>query len=402
MKAQAGAAVSSKKDKKDTASSSSSYEYYTSSSESDKVEAKSTGKPPAQKPPSGPGEAPASATKSSSAGTPASKRPAAASGRSSGDDKFKWDDNGKGLVGPVLKKDKERAKKWDKMFRNWKTFRKTKQKVVLDMRVIKGIPDTLRGQAWLYIVHAESVDMDRKKGDKAGDRRKKRYDHYFKKADRETPEPLTIAALPPKDQDPEALGKLLRAYLNADPEVTYSPLMGYIASLLLGYLPTYLAYYAYLTLMTSTKHKVHNYFKDTEVQEITRVWDVLVQQRLPEVGPKFLELFVDHKDYFPTWLQTAFLDVPCSPAIRLRIFDRLVKFGTRSLFSFGLVVVTLATPKLRGLAKKEDVVAVLMHPAGEGRLANWQEVIKLYDQLFLSKKKFTALLSSAKCTLRLP
>lgn len=288
------------------------------------------------------------------------------------------------------------------MFRNWKTFRKTKTKVVLDLRVIKGIPDQVRGHAWFYIVHGESVELDRKRGGKGADRRKKRYDHYFKKGAREVPDPLRIKGLDPLDGDAGGLVNLLRAYLNADPNITYSPLMGYVASILLGYMPTHLAYFAYLTLMTSTKHKAHNYFKDAEVQEIARVWDVLLQQRLPKIGPKFIQLSVDHKDYFAHWLQTAFLDVPCSPAIRLRVFDRFVKFGTRALFSFGLVVVSLVMPKLSDSNKKEDMIAVLINPAADGTLANWQNVIKLYDQLFLTKKKFTELIESAKCTLRLP
>jgi hypothetical protein len=400
-KAEVAAAVPAKKEKKPKGSSSSSYEYY-DTSDSSKGGGKDSGEPPAQKPPpSGDG---ASMKRSSSLGKPSAKKAAAStsSARGSAEDTFKWDDEGKGLVGPALKKDKERIKKWEKMFRNWETFRKTKTKAVLDLRVMKGIPDAVRGHAWLYTVHGESVEIDMKKSGNSPDKRQKRYNHYLKKGEREIPDPLAIRRLDPRDRDTDGLVKLLRAYLNADTEVTYSPLMGYVASILLGYMPTHLAYYTYLVLMTSTKHKAHNYFKDSEVQEITRVWDVLLQQHLPNIGQKFLQLSVDHKDYFPHWLQTAFLDVPCLPAIRLRIFDRFVKFGTRALFSFGLVVVTLATPSLNPLSRKEEMVSVLMNPAGEGRLADFQAVMKMYDDLFLNKKKFTALLSSAKCNLRVP
>lgn len=394
------AAPVAKKEKKVKGSSSSSYEYYSS----DSGKSGDAGKPPAPKPPPHSSGGTSSAKRPSSAGKPATKKAAAsgAGARPSGVDHFKWDNETKGLIGPLLKKDRERTKKWEAMIRNWATFRKTKKKVILDVRVMKGIPDAVRGRAWLYIVHGESVEIDRKKPDIAKDRRNRRYTHYLKKAEREVPEPLRITGLEPKDHDNDALFKLLRSYLNADTEVIYSPLMGYMASILLGYMPTHLAYFTFLTLMTNTKHKVHNYFKEAEVQEITRVWDVLLQQRLPTIGPKFLELSVEHKDYFPGWLQTAFLDVPCPPAIRLRVFDRLVKFGTRALFSFGLVVVSLAAPKLNDMRRKEDVVAVLTNPAGDGRLASGPEVIKLYDKLFLNKKKFTALLLSAKCNLRLP
>jgi hypothetical protein len=132
------------------------------------------------------------------------------------------------------------------------------------------------------------------------------------------------------------------------------------------------------------------------------VWDVLLQQQFPDIGPKFLQLAVDHKEYFPHWLQTAFLDVPCPPAIRLRVFDRFIKFGTRALFSFGLVVVRTSIHFLEGCTRKEDVVTVLLNPAGDQRLSNWQSVIKMYDQLFLTQKKFIGLLSSAKCNMHLP
>jgi hypothetical protein len=317
-------------------------------------------------------------------------------------DTFKWDAEGKGIIGAVLRKDIERTKKWEVMFRNWKTFRKTKTKVVLDLRVKKGIPDAVRGPAWLYIINSESLELDRKRNQRVPDKRKRLYDHYLQKSEREVPDPFRIPGLRQKENDPEALVKLLRAYLNADPQVSYSPLMGYVASIFLGYMPIHAAFISYFCLMTSKKHKAHNYFKDPEVQEITRVWDILLKQQFPKIAPRFRQLSVDHTKYFPHWLQTAFLDVPCPPPIRLRVFDRFIRFGTRALFSFGLVVVRTSAQFLKRCTRKEDVVTMLSNPASDRRLSNWRSIINIYDQMFLTQKKFLQLLSYAECVLRLP
>jgi hypothetical protein len=102
--------------------------------------------------------------------------------------------------------------------------------------------------------------------------------------------------------------------------------------------PSWKAFTAFLYLVTASRYRLENYFHDAKLDSLASVWDLMLLKRVPAVHQKMLEVEIQHKECLTQWLQSAFLIVGFPPELRLRIFDRFVRFATPAFFSFGIVV----------------------------------------------------------------
>jgi hypothetical protein len=292
---------------------------------------------------------------------------------------------------PPTRKVTLREQKWNAMFSKFEYFRSQKKKT-LNRRILKGIPNSLRGKAWLYILHPDSVKYDSQSAN-FKDPRKKRFIRWSKQPLRVlSPPPQWIPGLPPLQTD---LSNLIIALLAADStKLEYTPNFGYIASLFLAYLPNWSAFTAFLYLMTASKHRICNYFHENKLANLAAVWDLLLQKKDAKIHQKLLKVEVEHQDYLRDWLQTAFLKIPLRPELRLRVFDRFVRFGTPALFAFGIVVVGLVAEEIK-VKGKGEIIRLLEDPTKSGRFRNVDDVIRKFEKVVVGKKEYKVLCS--KC-----
>jgi hypothetical protein len=293
--------------------------------------------------------------------------------------------------GPDRRKLASREQKWQAMFHKFTNFRH-KKAATFQGRIMKWIPNSVRGKAWLYIVHPDSVQWD-DAARASKDSRRSRFMRWMQKGELPNPPPAAIPGLAPVKEDTtgDDLANIVRALLGSDPsKMPYSPNVGYIASLFLGYLPAWRAFTAVLYLFTSSKHRVSNYFHVAQVGEIAKVWERALLKHAAAIQRKFNGLEVQHVDYLTDWLQTAFLKIEFAPELRLRIFDRFIKFGTPALLSFGIVIVHALNEKLQTAADREAVLALLKNPSGAEFFSNLDTVIKKLDSVWVRKKDYQA------------
>jgi hypothetical protein len=183
-----------------------------------------------------------------------------------------------------------------------------------------------------------------------------------------------------------SLYRLLRAYSNADKELSYFQGMAFPAALLLAYMPEERAFWALWFLMHSSKHRLRDYYLDgfAALKELNRVWEVVLQNRYPKIYANFTRLRIESITYTTSWFLTAFLNIDFPVVLRLRIFDRYCAFGPRALLSLGLACVSLLKKELMG-SEMEKIIPLLQNPNRGRRLQDWRAVITKWDKLFISR-----------------
>jgi hypothetical protein len=281
------------------------------------------------------------------------------------------------------------------MLAEYPTFRESKR-ATLEGRIFKGIPEKVRGKAWLFIGHPASVPFELGKAAKP-DRREKHYEHWKASAVPLPQAPAGIPGLGPlAGNSADDLATLVGALLAVDrTKIPYSPNLGYIASLLLAYLPAWQAGTLYVELFTSSKRRASNYFHEGQVAQLAAVWGLALQKKVPKVHERLLKLGVDHKAYLAEWLQTAFLAIDFVPELSLRIFDRYVKYGTRTLISFGVTIAYVLQDKVVAAGTAPDALRLLRDPSKDPRFRYVPDIVKKLDQLTFFKKEYLAIVSKA-------
>jgi hypothetical protein len=283
--------------------------------------------------------------------------------------------------------------KWLGILKHFRAYRsKNKGSYIRNIR--RGIPDSLRGRVWLYIVHKQSEQLDQplNRGSKTRsvkDNRMSRYRYYLNKRALETPGLLVCPWLPGVT-DPAflaAVQAVVIAYLNADRRVSYHPAMGYIASLFVAYMPVASAWTALVHLMSVGKQKAHDLFLTDELADLLLVWDYFVSQKVPEFKTKLTAFHIRHEDYAVEWFQSVFLSVPFLGTLSLGIFDEFVAFGPRALIMTGIMVVRSMLRRLLA-ASKEKLLAALKNPATDFVFANGRSTLARLGATFISKAEY--------------
>jgi hypothetical protein len=171
--------------------------------------------------------------------------------------------------------------------------------------------------------------------------------------------------------------------------------MGVIPSLFMSYMPEAHAFISFLQLMVGRKRSAHDYFDPAGMTTIGLAWERLLKRRLGEVK-RVLDLHrIETAEYLPPWLQTAFLTRPIDPRIRLRVFDRFVAFGTRALFSFGLVIM-FGVKHIMFSADRETLLKKLMAPESDPLFRSWKRTIDQLDRFNVTSIEFKRLMNNGE------
>jgi hypothetical protein len=311
--------------------------------------------------------------------------------------------NAFGWVGRVDAKSRAREAgrevKWLEMSANFREFRKAHGGLFL-RRVLKGIPDSMRARSWLFLLNNKSERIERAmepvQGTVSVDRRRLRYERWLGKVTRQSrpiiePELISGLAIISK----ETVIQLLTAFHKGQATVPYVAAEGIFASILLAYMDEVKAFTAFLYLLSGPKRLAKNYYDNEIVAGITEVWLVLVKLKNVPMYERLEKLGVDHMEYMKIWLRTVFLTTQFPLPLRLMLFDRFIAYGTRAIFSFGLILLHLLAdrPEMQSAA---SAVAILKEPTPLFGSLDWEKVLAKGDSEFISKTVYGGLFTGAK------
>lgn len=290
-------------------------------------------------------------------------------------------------------KETERTQKWIDMFNNWEKLMKSDPKKI-EHRVRKGIPDIVRQRAWQHILDTEHIMeiCELSLADLSDRERHPDCVTIDKDLSRTFPQ-IGFFAQPDMK---EKLRTVLYAYCHADPELGYTQGMSFLSGMFLAYMDVDSAYQCFVCLMMG-KNDQRGYFLSgfPKLEIANEALRLLMKDRCKRVLKNFERAGVLFPMFSPNWFMTAFQAYCWPPELQLRIFERFLMFGTRALMSLGLTILLRHEDILRksGL---EEILPILQRPEESPRMADWHEVIELWDSLWLKKKEFNKLWEQAK------
>jgi len=231
-----------------------------------------------------------------------------------------------------IKKEDERREKWESMFRTWERVRQKK----LKSRCRKGIPDDVRGEAWMRLSDASKLkasnpglyeSLVRKQADpEAASVIRKDLNRIYpsRKASRE---------------HEDKLRRVLEAYACYDREIGYCQGMGYIATLFLIYLHEEEdAFWLFVAVMSDKgKYKLRGIFardmKLVQLRYFQMQW--LMEMHIPNLYQHFEKQGVITMLYCSKWFMTVFTyNFPFNAVVR--IWDVFLSEGVKIIFRIGL------------------------------------------------------------------
>ena len=229
----------------------------------------------------------------------------------------------------ILEIERERTKKWIKMFSNWPSyFSVERPNEKLKRRVFKGIPDSIRGEAWKKMLCVDKFD------------RTGIYEQFRTFAHRNSPDIRQIDLdvnrtyrdhIMFRDRfsvKQQALFNVLAAYSVYNTDVGYCQGMSGIAALLLMYMNEEDAFWALSELLTDRKHAMHGLFIPgfPKLLRLQDHHDKIFKKLIPKMFKHFEGQGVYNSLYTLKWFMQVFLDrLPFS--LVLRIYDIFILEG---------------------------------------------------------------------------
>ena len=288
------------------------------------------------------------------------------------------------------KKEAEREMKWAIMLSKWDTFDKSK----INQRIKKGIPDCVRGIAWRRILDPESFN-DEKFNSRMS------LDQIIEEG--EVPCCRTIEVdlertMPTSDffkqkAKLDALRKVLHAYSNFDKELGYTQGMGFYVGLLLSYMDEKESFWCFKNIMMDKWNMRFLFLKDfPHLHKLRKPWEHLFNSKHSQVLNRLNKLGISYELYSVSWFLCSFMNTSFNPELKLRIFDRIIAFGTRAKFSFAITIISLLKKKLLKLPM-ERVLFALQNPDAMEEFQDWRNVIVCFDKHWLSRKQYQSLFS---------
>lgn len=224
----------------------------------------------------------------------------------------------------TLKRDAEREKKWGRMLSSKETWAKlrTKNLNVLRRRCYKGIPISLRGQAWYTLTGADQTKAKHPRG-------------YYQKLLQSTASNECCDQI---DMDinrcfrthvlyaarygdgQSALFNILRAYSIHDKDVGYCQGMCEVAALFLMFMPEENAFWTLVEFLNGQAYSMRSTFLPGFPALHTSLYchDELIRINLPKLYAKFQDQNITSVMYATKWFITLFIElIPFEFYVRL-------------------------------------------------------------------------------------
>jgi hypothetical protein len=286
-----------------------------------------------------------------------------------------------------------RESKWVAMISDWpKYFKRSRAK--LESRILKGIPDSVRGQAWVLII-----------GRSANPRFRPSIAQLIGRGT----DPPTVSQIQrdvvrtfpqaPSFQSPGKqleLLRLLHAYSNIDRGLGYTQSMAFIAAMLLLYVDVDTALWAFTTLMKGRHYRLRELYTDgfPKALELQKVWQLLLRKKCRAVADVLDRHNIQFENYAIAWFMCCFLDIDFVGDLRVRIFDRITGFATRATLSFAIVIIVRMQNRIVH-GDNDLIIDSLRRPGNAPEMLDWRAVIKTWDRVWMSRKAYCKALEAA-------
>ncbi|CAF1588239.1 unnamed protein product [Rotaria sp. Silwood1] len=237
---------------------------------------------------------------------------------------------------------RRREQKWLDMFSQWTLFISSRFDKVKN-RCRKGIPASVRGQAWYHLSAAKYRQKTEDQNCSTGsvysyyltqDSDPRVLDDIKKDLARSFPDHEMFRG--------DALGQhslydVLRAYAVHDPDVGYCQAQAPIAAILLMHLPPEQAFWVFVQI---NEEYVKGYFSDGlhAIKEDALATELLIQRVSPKGFRLLRKLDVDPILYTVDWYMTLFSRTYRAPQL-YRLWDMFFCEGVKVLFRLALVIV---------------------------------------------------------------
>lgn len=238
----------------------------------------------------------------------------------------------------------ERVNKWQEMLRRWDYMKRSRSHVI-KRRVRKGIPDCFRSTVWRDIAGIEvlketqSPNLYQRLSEQ--DVLVKVGKDIEKDLDRTFPNHVIFR----EELGRLALGRVLRAYANYDPEIGYCQGMGFLSGLLLLYLSEEDVFWALSSLMNTYHMKDMFTIGMRGVRRASYVSNELVKYHLPALSRHFAAIDFYPNFVVPQWFMTLYITSFNFEAV-LSIWDIFLNEGQKALYRVMLAAFKLAEKDL--------------------------------------------------------
>eukprot|EP01087_Luapelamoeba_hula_P007787 TRINITY_DN1911_c0_g1_i1.p1 TRINITY_DN1911_c0_g1~~TRINITY_DN1911_c0_g1_i1.p1 ORF type:complete len:796 (+),score=150.04 TRINITY_DN1911_c0_g1_i1:791-3178(+) len=270
-------------------------------------------------------------------------------------DKYGFVRNDITKLGPREKeREAKAALKWSRMISTWSTWR-AKKESQLQERVIKGIPDCVRGTVWkLFMAADERKAALKSKGEvyaevvveglKTQDARqidldiRRTYRNHF-----------MFRASSGVGQ--QTLGNVLKAYAYYDKEVGYCQGMSSVAALMLMYMEEEDAFCALICLLDAeSKFSMTGLYRPgfPKLLWCFKTHETLLAAFLPGLSAHMKREGIETSMYATKWFQTLFLESLPFPVV-LRLWDLFLCWGYEAVFAIVLSILSVFEDKLRAM-----------------------------------------------------
>ena len=263
-----------------------------------------------------------------------------------------------------VEKESERERryelKWLEIVKKWDKY-STKKPKKIEKRIKKGIPDGCRNMVWCKILLYD-LDLNNLKD----------ISYYY---DMGTPkgESTILVDIPrtmPKvsmfkdGAIKSSLYRILRAYSNSDPELGYFQGIAFIAGIFLLYMDEKSAFQCFTSIMNGKRHKLRDFYINgfQGLREANTIWDYIIKLKFKKIHKKIHDVCLEPMLYTPSWFLCAFMNVPFPPKLKLYIFDQFCYFGTRTLFTVGLTIISLNQEKILNCDGFDTILTTFQEP----------------------------------------
>lgn len=282
--------------------------------------------------------------------------------------------------------EQRREIKWVNMLRRWDLYSGRKRRV-LERRVRKGIPDSVRGRVWKLILDSDSRFATERPSIQTLIQHDRKSCCDMIECDLKRTLPRVPVFHTSNHLD--SLRHILHAYSNIDESLPYTQGMAFAAAMLLLYMDETSAFWCFYQLMSAPRFDMRSLFLSglPKVRELNRVWSLMLDDFFPQISAKFTKEGVEPILYTASWWLAAFINLPFPSDLTLHIYDRFITFGCKALLSFGLTIIALHHDYF---ASNEGDVAIqlLQKPSDSPLMADWRNVIKKWDNHWISEKEY--------------
>lgn len=254
-----------------------------------------------------------------------------------------------------VEKEMQRVGKWLEMMNDWERW-KSKRGAKIRGRIRKGIPDRVRGKAWQLIAGSHGLS-EQHPGlyDKLCEAHCALSDEIGRDISRTFPTHETFRDNP--QLATSTLHNVLKAFAVYDPEVGYCQGMGFVAALLIFYMPEEQAFWM-LTRLLSPRYNMAGLFRPGLPLVLMHTWQLerLLERRHPKMVRHLTKEGILISGVTTKWFLTNFA-YTFPFATTIRIWDIYLNEGVKIVFRVSLALFDALKPTIMK-SRMEDLYAL--------------------------------------------